>query len=86
MSLRGSGTSDCDKLLHLPHTLPAGSHDYCYATVSEKLEPVSHDYHTLEPNTSSLENQPQYEVPIPQQRNVYTNMHTTEESRVSETV
>jgi len=68
-----------------PYTLPAGN-NYHYATVSVKLEPVSNNVYTLEPNTSSLENQPHYEVPVPQQQSINTNMHTTEESRVSETV
>ena len=66
----------------------AGSHDYCYATVSEKLEPA----HTLKPNISSLESQPQYEVPVPKQRNVNSTlepsdkMYEMEETKVSEII
>ena len=35
------------------------------------MQPASHDYHTLEPDSAHQENQPQYEVPVPQQHNVY---------------
>ena len=71
---------------------PAASNGYYYATVSEKLKPVSHDYHTLEPNTSSLENQPHYEVPVPQQRNVKGTLELSDkmyemgETKVSERI
>ena len=73
----------------LPHIiyLHAGSDE----TAREKLpESVSH---TLQPNISSVENQPlQYEVAVPQQRNVYStlessdNMYETGKTRVSESV
>ena len=75
-----------------PYTLRAGNTNYHYATVSEKLKPVSNNFHTLEPNTSSLENQPQYEVPIPQQWNVNSTLETSDipyemgEMKVSETL
>ena len=75
-----------------PYTLRAGNANYHYATVSEKLKPVSNNVHTLKLNTSSLENQPHYEVPVPQQRNVSSTLEPSDkmyemgETKVSETV
>ena len=76
----------------LPDALPAGNTNYNYATVSKKLEPVSNNFHTLEPNTSSLENQPHYEVPVSQQWNVNSTLEPSDvtyemgETKVSETL
>ena len=53
---------------------PTGEADYQYAEVDSKLtheQSVYHNYHTLEPDSASQENQPQYEVPVPQQHNVH---------------
>jgi len=68
----------------LPYTFPAGNTNYDYATVSEKLEPVSSNFLTLE---SSM-----YEVPVPQQRNVSSTLEPSDvmyeigETKVSETL
>ena len=35
------------------------------------MQPASHDYHTVESGSAHQENQPQYEVPVPQKHNVY---------------
>ena len=53
---------------------PTGEADYQYAEVDSKPtheQSVYHNYHTLEPDSASQENQPQYEVPVPQQHNVH---------------
>ena len=53
---------------------PTGEADYQYAEVDSKPtheQSAYHNYHTLEPNSASQENQPQYEVPVPQQHNVH---------------
>ena len=51
------------------HSSLAGETVYHYADVKPKLtQPV---YHTVEPDSAHQENQPQYEVPVPQKHNVY---------------
>ena len=45
---------------------------YHYVRVESKsTQPASHDCHIVEPSSTHKENQPQYEVPAPQQHNVY---------------
>ena len=53
------------------HSSPAGDAVYRYAEVESKpTQSVYHNYHIVEPDSAHQENQPQYEVPVPQQRSV----------------
>ena len=54
------------------HHAPTGEAVYHYAEVESKpTQSVYQNYQTIEPDSAHQENQPQYEVPVPQQRNVY---------------
>ena len=54
------------------HLSPAGDAVYHYAEVESKpAQSIYHNYRTLEPDSAYQENPLQYEVPVPQQRNVH---------------
>ena len=58
------------KLKSVYHSSPAGEAVYHYAEVESKsTQSVYQNYQTLEPDSAYQENQPQYEVPVPQQHN-----------------
>ena len=46
------------------------------------MQPASHDYHTVESGSAHQENQPQYEVPVPQKHNVYKSNEVGERETV----
>ena len=54
------------------HSSRTGEAVYHYAELESKsTQSACHDYQTIEPDSAHQENQPQYEVPVPQQHNVY---------------
>ena len=58
------------KLKSVYHSSRTGEAVYHYAEVESKpIQSASHDYQTIEPDSAHQENQPQYEVPVPQQHN-----------------